>query len=185
MPVFLRAQGLRFLCSNFALFRKMAHTQHFATRVEMGHLWHCHGVREWKWFHDTDKDSEQESGVIKFLTGNKLYSSMYSHKPASWHHGQDGEMVLSFGTRHHFVVLESSSPPLFKVVRRALRDVDAKKRKLFQQPNTVGVGVEVACEVVAVDEEEGADLDEVHADEDDVRLEELYACHPAREDKTK
>ena len=162
----------------------MDHNQQLATRLEMGDIWHCNGVREWKWFHDTEKDSENESGVIKFLTANKLYSSMYSHQPASWRHGQDGEMVLSFGTCHHFVVLESSSPPLFKVVRRELRNIDAKKRKLFQQPHTMAVCVEVAYKVVGVDEEEGADLGEVNADEDD-RLGEILSRHPGREDKNK
>ena len=48
----------------------------------------------------------------------------------------------------------------------------------------MGVGVEVAYTIVGVDEEEGADLDEINADEDD-RLGEILSRHPGREDKKK
>ena len=139
----------------------MADKQELATELEMGPVWHLNGCRTWRWFHDFEVESVTESGYLTILTGQRLYSSMYSRRAACWHHGPDEQLVLSFGNCHHYSVLESRSPPVLRVVRRELRDEDSKKRRLGQQPRTVGFGVEVLDVIEEEEEQEGVNEDHV------------------------
>ena len=101
-----------------------------ATEAELGPRWHVDGGRLWNWLHN----GENINGWLVFGSGGVLRTS-FGKGEGSWRR-EDDEMIVSFGTCHHRLLLIPDSVPRFQVVERHLMNGGEVRRR---QPQSRGI----------------------------------------------